>query len=41
MTMQTLDFGGNITTSSITITILSVYPGSAYNDLCISEIELF
>ena len=38
--MQTISFGGDVVTSTITITIVSVYPGTAYSDTCISEIEL-
>ena len=38
--MQTLSFGRDVVTSTITITIVSVYPGTAYSDTCISEIEL-
>lgn len=38
--MQSISFGGDRVTSSITVTILSVYPGSAYADTCISEITL-
>ena len=40
MSMQSISFGGDIVTSTITITIVSVYPGSAYTDTCISEITL-
>lgn len=36
--MQTISFNGEHITSSVTITILSVYAGSAYADVCISEL---
>lgn len=35
---NSFSFGGNIETSSITITIQSVYEGDKYKDTCISEI---
>ena len=38
--MQSIDLGG-VNTASITITILSVYPGSAYSDTAITEIRLY
>ena len=40
MGMQSISFGGDVVTSTITITIVSVYPGSAYTDTCISDITL-
>lgn len=39
--MQSIDLGGDVQTASITITILSVYAGSAYDDTAISEIRLY
>ena len=41
MTMQTVTFPYEIKSSSLTITILSVYPGNKYEDLAISDIKLF
>ena len=40
MSMQTISFGGKRVTSSLTITIVSVYPGTGYSDVCISELRL-
>jgi len=40
MNMQSLSFGGKRVTSSLKITILSVYPGTAYQDTCITELAL-
>lgn len=37
---NSFSFGGNIETSSITITIQSVYEGDKYKDTCISEISI-
>lgn len=37
---NSFSFGGNIETSSITITIQSVYEGDKYKDTCISEISV-
>ena len=44
MDVQTISFGENfnqVKITSITITILSVYSGTKYNDTCISEIQLY
>ena len=44
MDVQTISFGenfNNVKITSITITILSVYSGTKYNDTCISEIQLY
>ena len=37
---QTVNFGTTVNTTWVKITILSVYPGSMYDDCCISEIEV-
>lgn len=37
---NSFSFGESIETSSITITIRSVYEGSKYKDTCISEISV-
>ena len=36
---QEIDFGGIKTTTWVKITINSVYPGSKWNDTCISELQ--
>ena len=37
---QTINFNSPVSTTWVKITILSVYPGSMYDDCCISEIEV-
>ena len=41
MTVQTVTFPYEIKSSSLTITVLSVYPGNKYEDLAISDIKMF
>ena len=38
---QKLNFGSTVNTYWVKITINSVYPGTMYDDCCISEIEVF
>ena len=39
--LQAVDFGREVKTSSLTITLLEVYPGDKYKDTCISEIKIY
>lgn len=41
MQKQTISFGSEVKTDTITIKILSVYPGKVYQDTVITEIELY
>lgn len=41
MELQVIEFGREIRTSSLKLTVLEIYPGEKYEDTCISEIRIF
>lgn len=41
MELQVIEFGREIITGSLKLTVLDIYPGEKYKDTCISEIRVF